>query len=132
MKEDSLTILGIDWGEKEIGLALARGKIAFPFKTLKRKKDISNKIKEICQENKVKKIVLGLPLTLKGKEGNKVKEVKKFALSLENKLSLPVEFQDERFSTKEAERNKFFFSNFKDLHQKSAQIILQGYLESKN
>ena len=70
-------ILGIDYGLKKIGLALAEGNLAEPLSVIKT--DLSTKkIVNLCQENKVDKIVVGLP------EGKIVSQVKKFAEKLGN------------------------------------------------
>lgn len=121
------SILGIDWGEKEIGLAISIEGIAIALETLKNDNTVFDKFKKILQENKIKKIILGLPLTLENKEGSKAKEVKKFGSILKEKFSLSVEFVDERMTTKQIEN--IFGSKIKEIHQKSAQIILQTYLD---
>ena len=57
-----MSILGIDWGEKRIGLAISRNGIAFDFKTLNFENDekLIQEIKTICDEENVEKIIIGL------------------------------------------------------------------------
>ncbi len=133
-----MAILGIDFGEKRLGLAISEDrKFAFPLKVILIKKTIEEiipEIEEICEEKNVKEIVIGLPLTLKGEEGEKAKQVKKFGNLLKEKLNLKIIYEDERLTTKlvEALMHELNISEKKFREKKdmiAAQILLQGYLE---
>ena len=133
-------ILGIDYGSKRIGLAVSDllRTIASSYKILYRK-DISTdleELKKIIKEKEIGAIVMGLPLQMDGQEGEIAKEVRKFALLLEEKLNLPILLWDERLSASEVE--KFLIKEVdlsrskraKVLDASAAAYILQGVLDA--
>ena len=132
-----MAILGIDFGQRRIGLAIAHQGLAFEYKTLSGA-DLDLLIEEIgqiCQKEKVEKVVVGLAKTAKGKIGFQAKKQQEFGKKLKAKLDIPIVFQNEILSTKEAERilkeqgiKKEKFSEAID--SKSAQLILQSYLDN--
>ena len=132
-------ILGIDYGDSRIGLALSdlNKIIASPFKTIKNKgiDNTKKKIFEIIRENKVELIVLGLPLGMSGTDTNQTKKVRKFQNFIQD-LDTPIEMQDERLSSFTAKKsliqqkiktgyNKHFIDST------AAAIFLQQYLDSR-
>ena len=132
--------LGIDFGEKRVGLALSdRLKlIASPYKTIDyvSENDLISKIKKIVFEKEIKIFVLGLPLNMKGEDSAQTKKVRKFKKLL-SILSLPIVYEDERFSSIMA-KNSLVLQNVKTGQNKSeidktaAAIILQQYLDKKS
>ena len=133
-------ILGIDYGSKRIGLAVSDllRTIASSYKILYRK-DISTdleELKKIIKEKEIGAIVMGLPLQMDGQEGEIAKEVRKFALLLEEKLNLPILLWDERLSSSAVE--KFLIKEVdlsrskraKVLDASAAAYILQGVLDA--
>ena len=132
--------LGIDFGEKRVGLALSdRLKlIASPYKTIDyvSENDLISKIKKIVFEKEIKIFVLGLPLNMKGEDSAQTKKVRKFKKLL-SILSLPIVYEDERFSSIIA-KNSLVLQNVKTGHNKSeidntaAAIILQQYLDKNS
>ena len=132
--------LGIDFGEKRVGLALSdRLKlIASPYKTIYygSENDLISKIKNIVFEKEIKIFVLGLPLNMKGEDSAQTKKVRKFKKLL-SILSLPIVYEDERFSSIIA-KNSLVLQNVKTGHNKSeidktaAAIILQQYLDKNS
>lgn len=101
--------LGIDYGEKYIGLAIGNDelKIALPFKIVNNIQEI----KQIINQEKIDKIIIGLPKGFRG-ETEQTKKTRKFAKNFKN-----FEFADERFTSKIGEN-----------HASAAAIILQDYL----
>ncbi|MGI6412759.1 MAG: Holliday junction resolvase RuvX [Syntrophomonadaceae bacterium] len=103
-----MRIMGLDVGDKRIGVALsdplkltAQGQCVIE----RRSPDADlDRITAICMEYQVGKIVVGLPLNMNGTEGPKALEIRTFARKLQNCSRLPVEFYDERLTTKSAER----------------------------
>ena len=89
-------ILGIDFGLKRIGLAVADENLAQPLAVVANSPGIIGQILEICRQNKVEKIVIGLP------EGRLVKKIKGFSQKLQVATGLPVEFQDETLTSEDA------------------------------
>lgn len=100
--------LGIDLGEKRIGLALSDEDaiIASPLGTVERTGDRAavREIARIVAEREVGEIVLGLPLRLDGEEGPAAQVAKAFAERLRTEIGRPVHLWDERMTTVLAER----------------------------
>ena len=134
-------ILGIDYGEVRVGLALSdlTQTIAKPFKTINYKNfdDLLDQLKIIIIDNKVCKLVVGLPYNMKGEDTKQTIKVKEFISFLEFNLSYDIAFIDERLSSVEAEKTMHKM-NIKTGHNKSdidkiaASVILQEYLDSNN
>ena len=133
-------ILGIDYGERRIGLAISDPLqiIATPLKVIDRKitPEYISVIQKIIIERNVKKIVVGLPLTMKGSISKQTELTLLFIDSLKKSFEVPVCTIDERLSSKEAKRI-LISKGIKTGHNKSsvdliaAGIILQEYLDSK-
>lgn len=126
----TMKTLGIDYGKQKVGLAISdeAGKISLPFSVIEGKNSIS-KIADICKKEGIKQIVIGLPKTMRGEEGQQAEEVKKFASLLEKFTDLGVILEDERLTSSMASR--FLEKNKGDDDKVAAQIILQGYLDRK-
>ena len=134
-------ILGLDVGRKRIGLAISDGLglTAQPLSLLKRK-DISRdlaELKKIIAARDIKKIVVGLPLNMNGSTGKMAIEILDFVKSLKDNLSPPVITWDERFTSLQAEslllEADVSRRKRKEVIDKlSAQLILQGYLDSQS
>ena len=130
-------ILCLDYGEARIGVAISdpTQTIASPLKYINaRKEDFTGDILSLIDEYRADKLVIGLPLNLKGRNSEKTKEVKEFYNGIKEILSIPVQLWDERFSTVTAEKT-LRRGNIKAKKQRhivdslSAQIILQNYLD---
>ena len=132
-------ILGVDYGDSRIGLALSDPNkiIASPFKTIKNKgfDKTKKEIFDIIRENKVELIVLGLPVSMSGTETNQTKKVRKFQIFIQD-FDIPVEMQDKRLSSFTAKKS-LIQQKIKTGHNKhlidstAAAIFLQHYLDSK-
>lgn len=135
-------ILGIDYGRKKIGLALADESLglAFPYKVIENKglKFVISCLKEICRKEKVIKIIIGMPYSLgieseitDFKKDDWFSEVKKFVKLLEEQFKLPVIIEDERLSTKIIQSLQKSFKAKIDAPEDavSAAVILQNYLD---
>ena len=100
-------LLGIDYGEKRIGLSLSdpTREFVFPIKTLNNKNAESSisAIMELAQKKNISGIVIGYPLQLDGTEGVQCKIVRNFVKSLLKQLPIAIFFQDERLSSKGAQ-----------------------------
>jgi len=131
-----LKILGVDYGTKRVGLAVGDEelKIVSP-KGVISSKEAVKRIKEIVERGKIKKIVVGLPLTPSGKEGQRAKLVKKFVEKLKEEVpNTEIILWDERWTTAEAMRRLEGLSPKRRKELKdvvSAMIILEEYLNSK-
>jgi putative holliday junction resolvase len=102
-------VLAIDIGSKRVGFAISDElRISVrPLPMLARTswKRLCAAIVNLCEEFDVKMIVLGLPLRLDGSEGDAAFEIRRIARNLTLSQNLPVEFQDERFTSMDAEAN---------------------------
>ena len=135
----SQILIGLDVGYKTIGIAVSDRSftIATPINTVNRKgtnKDLS-KIKEYLNEYAIGGFIVGLPISLDGKENEQTMKIRKFSNQLQLFFSVPVEFWDERYSSdiifKEMRRSDFSSTKIKKkLDQQSAAYILQGYLDN--
>lgn len=133
-----MRIMGLDFGEKRIGIAFSdpMGWTAQGHSILQRKglkKDLTH-LQSLCEEYQVEKIVLGLPLNMDGTMGPKARETQEFAQAIQEALQIPVEFWDERLSSKSAKRvlleADLSRKRRKELMDKIAAVhILQAYLD---
>jgi len=107
-----MRIVAIDYGKVRIGLAItdASKTIAYPFKTVntaqnfeKTSQIILDALKEYIDE--IEKIIIGLPLLLKGEFSEMTTEVTEFVKVFKTKTKIPVELIDERLSSIQAERH---------------------------
>lgn len=132
-----MKVLAVDYGNKRIGLALGdiNLKIASPFKVLENRGDVWQKIRSIVDEHQVSIVLVGLPLTPRGKLGQRAKEVEEFVKNLREKLPECIEIitWDERYTTREAYwlLESLPASKRKKLKDSvSAYVILKEYLET--
>ena len=134
-------ILGVDYGGRRIGLALSDPLwiIAKPFKVIDRKKtgDYLSAILKIAKENDVERIVVGVPLTLRGEHSQQTEIVNKFIEELFSVGKIRVIPIDERLSSVAAKLS-LREQGVKTGHEKgrvdetAAAIILQEYLDSQS
>lgn len=100
-------VLAIDMGSKRVGLAVSDELrlTVRPLPPLPRTpwKRLLGSLAELCEQFDVRSIVLGLPLRLDGTEGFAAVEVRRIARNLQLSLKLPLSFQDERLTSKDAE-----------------------------
>src|SRR5438128_2108490 len=96
-------LLGVDFGTVRIGLAITDPdlRIASPLATYARKgaEEDQRFFRRLAEEEEVGGIVLGLPIHLDGREGEKAREARQFGQWLVRATGLPVTFWDERFTT---------------------------------
>jgi len=132
-------ILAIDYGSKRIGLAVTDplNIFAYPLITFQNDSKFYERLKKIIDEYHIIKIILGYPLKESGAESTSSQSVLKFKTELENKISLPIELIDERYSSSIArERIIQSVSSKKKRRDKSlldknaAAVILEDYLNT--
>jgi putative Holliday junction resolvase len=102
-------VLGIDFGESRIGLALSdpTGTLATPLATVHRrrgKRPPLGRLEEVGRERGVHRLVVGLPLDLAGNETPWCGEIRAMGDELATRLGIPVDYVDERFTSARAER----------------------------
>lgn len=117
-------LLGIDYGQSKIGLAIAdtETKTAVPFEVMRLKDSKILRLKEMIISEEIEKIVVGLPLGMDGKETAQTKEVKEFIENLKSTINIEIVTEDERLTTAQAKKQG------KD-DAVAAMYILQSYLD---
>lgn len=125
--------LGIDYGEKRIGIALTDpgGRIAFPRKIIFNRRNMStlDELKTVIEEEKISKVIVGLPLFLSGEESEISGRVRSFVEKLEKIINLPIEFENEILTSHMVER---FGVSREHTDEAAAAVILQSYLDKQN
>ncbi len=131
-------ILGLDLGEKTIGLALSdrRLTIATPQGTIRRRRfgEDAAALLAFAAAREVGGLVLGLPRNMDGSEGPRAQSTRAFARNLARLTDLPITFWDERLSTVAAERALLEADASRRrrrevVDQVAAGYILQGFLD---
>ncbi len=130
----------MDVGDKTIGVALSDelGWTAQALEVIPRRnlKEDIKRIKEIIDDYKIEELIVGLPKNMHGGEGRQAKKVLEFIKAVQSKINLPLKTWDERFTTLQAERtllegNLSRAKRKKIIDKVAAQVILQGYLDSR-
>lgn len=129
-----MRILGIDLGKRRIGLALGdtHSKIAIGLPTIINISGAADNLRTIIENEKVGKLIVGLPKTLSGKTGSQAAYTQKWADNLAKLLKVSVEYEDERLSSKMAREGLMAISHRlskEDIDQAAAVLILQSYLD---
>jgi len=133
-----MRVLGLDIGERRIGVALSdpEGIIAFALTIIDRKSEDAalKQLLDLTQEHEVERIVIGLPRSLDGSLGKQAQAVQTFAEALAGCTELPVVTWDEQLSTVAAERMMIEAGVKREkrkerLDSVAAAFILQGYLD---
>lgn len=122
-----MRLLGIDYGEKNIGLAITddKGMMAFPHSVVKNDKNIISLIEKVILENKIGIIVVGESKDFKGKANKIMKRVDVFVSELNSK-GYKVNLEPEFMSSQQAE---FFMGKTDMIDASAATIILQSYID---
>ena len=135
--------IGLDLGTKTLGISISdrNGQIANAYKTLNFKegdlKSILPNLKDIVRENKVSKIILGLPKNMDNSIGEKGEYTLTFKKMLESFLNIDIILEDERWTTLQADKLLIQADMSRKKRKKvidklAATVILQSYLDKKN
>ncbi|MBW7888319.1 MAG: Holliday junction resolvase RuvX [Bacteroidetes bacterium] len=140
MNEKIGRVLAIDYGSVRIGLALSDPLqiIASGLTTIANSERSIREIVEIISLYEVTKILIGLPLTLKGEHGGKAEEVREFSEKLQQQVTVPILHYDERFTSVMAQQTiremgtskKKRHNNKGKVDEIAATILLQNFLDS--
>jgi putative Holliday junction resolvase len=134
-----MAIIGLDVGDKHIGVAMAIGTIAVPVAVIGRTQEEQDleRIAALTQDYETELIVIGLPRSMDGSIGAQAELVLDFAKSLSNYTDIPIDMCDERLTTVTADR-LLQESGAKRKQRKAnidamaAAVILQAYIDGKN
>lgn len=127
-----MNILGVDFGTKRIGLAWVNKDlgVVLPYGQIRGKdrEEMLLNLAKFIKEEKIDKVVFGLPLTLEGQESQNSRRVRTFVDELKKIINVQVDFYDERLSSFAADQMEGEASR----DEKAAMIILTDYLEANS
>ena len=128
--------MGVDYGHKRIGIALSDGLgiAAHPFEVLNTGPGLGGRLAALVDEHDVKRVVVGLPISLDGSEGASAKHARRFARRVDALLDVEVVLYDERFTSRIAEGALLAAGTSRADRRKrvdkvAAAVMLQGYLD---
>lgn len=140
--------LGVDFGEKNIGLAKSdsMGQMAFPLIILNNDKNIIENFLKILDDEKIEKIIFGKSLNYQMEENLIHSKLEKFIQQIEKKRKIEYEFENEVLTSMEArrgqsknerrfqkeDRQKNKINKKKNIDDSAAALILKSYLDKKN
>lgn len=137
--ENAGRIMALDLGEKRIGVAVSDETrlVASSHSVINRKSKREDfaRYQEIIDSQGITLLVMGLPITLGGEEGQRAKWVRGYAAEMEKHLSVPIVFWDESLSTVDAQaslraRGKTGKKLYGWVDAAAAAFILQSYLDA--
>ncbi len=133
--------MALDVGDRRIGVALSdpTGMLATPVAAVDRataQPSAIDEILRIAREQGAESIIVGLPLSLSGAEGEQARAVRGFVADLSARAELPVDTVDERYSTVQAQRllqdaDSHPSRDRGRIDASAAAVILQAYLDAR-
>jgi len=140
VRRTPVTILGLDLGERRIGVALSdpTGTVAVPLLTISHtalRRDLAE-VAHLAKSRRVERIVVGWPRNMDGTSGPAARRAEAFVRALRGLVDVPVDLWDERLSTAAAER-ALIEAGARREHRRAvrdrvaAALIVQSYLEAR-
>lgn len=127
-------ILGLDYGERRIGVAVANtiARLPQPLQAIQQSSRVWEDLQAIIEAETINACVVGLPRNLTGNDTAQTESARAFAKELEERMKLPVSLQDEALTSVQAEaeltaRGKRFDKDMID--SLAAVYILEDYLQ---
>jgi putative Holliday junction resolvase len=126
-----MRVLALDYGRVRCGCAVSdpTGVLASPVEAIRApmtRRGLAH-LRTLVRRLEVERVVVGLPVSLSGRDSDQTRETRAFAARLEQELTVPVELYDERFTTRLAERT----GGRADEDSRAAAHLLQGWLASQ-
>jgi putative holliday junction resolvase len=126
-----MRVLALDYGRARCGCAVSdpTGVLATPIEAVRApmtRRGLA-RLRTLVRELEVQTVVVGLPLSLSGRDSAQTAETRQFAARLSDELPVPVELYDERFTTRLAERT----GGTADEDSRAAAHLLEGWLASQ-
>jgi putative Holliday junction resolvase len=123
-----MRIVALDHGAARCGVAVSdpTGTLATPLAAVERpdtKRGLAA-LARLVEDQGAERVLVGLPLTMRGEEGEQAERARTFAERLERRISVPVELHDERLTTRLAERT----GGEGDADSRAAAHLLDSYL----
>lgn len=132
-----MRILGIDWGESKVGMAISDplGITAQPLPYIMNDRSMFVQLKAIIEKFGIEIILLGYPRQMSGKEGIAASKVRSFGENIKKETDLPLKMWDERLTTKMAEKSLINAGMSREKRKElvdsiSASMMLQSYMDS--
>jgi putative holliday junction resolvase len=123
-----LKVLALDYGSARTGVAVSdpTGTVARPVEVVQQAATEAGlaRIAELVREHEAERVIVGLPLTMRGEHGQQAVETDEFVALLRNALDVPVESFDERFTTDLAEQS----GGDSETDARAAAHLLSSYL----
>ncbi len=123
-----MRVLALDYGSARCGCAVSdpTGVLATPIDPVRSpgSRRGLGKLRALVEELEAERVVVGLPVSLSGADSAQTAETRRFAATLEGRLTVPVELYDERFTTRLAERTGGRASE----DSRAAAHLLEGWL----
>ena len=129
-----MKVLGIDLGKKRIGVALGdlKNHLVVGLPTLLNNAKIWAELQQIIEREQITKLIIGLPRTMAGQQGQQANYTYKWGATANRHLGIEVEYIDERLSSKMARDGLAAIGQEltkENIDQAAAVLILQGYLD---
>jgi putative holliday junction resolvase len=126
-----MRVLALDYGRARCGCAVSdpTGVLASPIESVRgptTRRGLA-RLRTLVRELGVETVVVGLPVTLSGRDSAQTAETREFAARLADELPVPVELYDERFTTRLAART----GGTADEDSRAAAHLLEGWLASQ-
>lgn len=126
-----MRVLALDYGSARCGCAVSdpTGLLATPIEAVDRplsRRGLS-RLRGLVRELGVERVIVGLPLSLSGRDSSQTQESRDFAERLGRELTVPIELYDERFTTRLAERHGGRASE----DSRAAAHLLEGWLTAR-
>ncbi|MBV9363751.1 MAG: Holliday junction resolvase RuvX [Solirubrobacterales bacterium] len=126
-----MRVLALDYGRARCGCAVSdpTGVLASPVEPVRAplsRRGLA-RLRTLVRELDADRVVVGLPLSLSGRDSAQTEETREFAARLERELSVPVELYDERFTTRLAERT----GGRAEEDSRAAAHLLESWLASQ-
>lgn len=127
--------LCLDVGKVRIGLAMANSisKLPSPVTTLHNDEDFLAKLNQVIEENEITDLVVGLPVSLEGKETEQTRWLRDFYNTLKHSIKIPIHLENEALSSVRAENElKYIGRTYKkeDVDALAACFILEDFIKN--
>ena len=123
-----MRVMALDYGSARCGCAISdpSGTLATPLRAVERPdtKKGRSALAQLVEEQDVERVIVGLPLTLRGEEGDQAAAARAFAERLGKRVNVPVDLHDERLTTRQAQRT----GGSEDADSRAAAHLLESYL----
>lgn len=135
-----MSVMALDWGEKRVGVAVSDASlsVALPVSILPPHEILNNDLsfRRLLEDHVVERIVVGLPISLDGREHAQAARIRGYVKQLESLYGLPIEYMDERLTSMEAKRIlRQMGYNEKEMRGRTdkiaAGLLLQAWLDAR-